>query len=102
METKFRVIATVPTAYQFNSCKFFGSPVKTGDGGYQVEQIFETEEEAKDYLYERIDIYSEENGSEKEIEKMCEQVENGYLEYDACMAKIERVTTGEMDDDDRW
>lgn len=89
---KFAVICTVPTAHQYESCKFFGAPKKQGDGSYQVYEVFDTEEEAKQYLHHRIDIYCEVDGTEEEINEMRECVENhNYLEYDAAYARVKAI-----------
>lgn len=91
MKTKFRVIAIAPTVYQYNSVRFFGNPEKHMDGRYSVIIDFDSRNEAKEYLTDRINVYASEHGTEEEVERMLAQVESGYLEYDAVRAVINEV-----------
>jgi len=80
--------AIAPTVYQYQSVSFFGPPEKKWDGSYVFEKRFQSEEEAKDYLKERVSYYAQSDGTEEEIAEMYAQCDEGYLEYDAVTARI--------------
>ncbi len=98
--TQFIVIATVPTAYQYNSCRFFGKPEKLAGGGYHVRREFATREEAIDYLMLCIDEYAATDGTEEEIEAMRREAASGRLEYDACIARVKEVEVQEEEEEE--
>ncbi len=86
--TTFKVVAIAPTSYQFSSMLSFGTPYRKSGGRFIAEQEFDTEEEAKDYLRDRADMYYDDeqglNNALYEINKY------GFLTLDAVTASIER------------
>lgn len=58
---KYQVKATAPTTYQLQSVRNFGSPIKSNkDGSHTFKsELFDTEQEAKDYLIKRAEMYFE-------------------------------------------
>jgi hypothetical protein len=94
MKNKFKVTATAPTTYQFNSVKRFGYNVKSlGNGSHRFEQEFETEQEAKEYLIERANMYWENSDmSEQELKEMLSDIEKyGMLTLDAVTGRVEEI-----------
>lgn len=87
--TTFKIKATAPTVYQINSLRSFGMEIKeNGDGSYSSEQIFDTEQEAKDYLTKRAEKYYDEY--EGQVDEHLESIrDNGYLTIDAATAIID-------------
>jgi len=90
MTTKFRITATAPTSYQYQSLANFGKPEKLGNGSFRFQQDFETEEEAKKYLIERAEGYYDDNmtafeQAEKEINDF------GQVTLDAVTGYIEEI-----------
>lgn len=92
--TQFRITATAPTTYQYQSLRHFGIPIKQHIGGsFSSEQYFDTEKDAKDYLISRAEMYFE---SEKELNDAIENI-NKYksLSLDAVTAHIVEVDEAE-------
>lgn len=88
---RYKVVAVAPTGYQYSSVRFFGYPEKLFGGGYIVEEYFNSEDEAKEYLHERITMHEHStlSGDEGEITKMRDDVDKyGILEYDAVRGRI--------------
>lgn len=88
---QFKVTAKAPTAYQYNSLSRFGMNVKKhGNGSFTAEQIFKSEEEAKDYLATRAQMYYDEY--EGQVDEHLISIEkHGVLEIDAVTAHIEEI-----------
>lgn len=85
----YRITAIAPTAYQYQSVCNFGSPEKMGNGSFRFQQDFETEEEAKDYLFEQAELYFDD---QTELDEATEQINRyGTLEMDAVTGYIEEV-----------
>lgn len=91
--TNFKVSATVPTAHQLKSIvTLMGWASEQPGGSYSTSFTFLTMEQAKMFLRQRLSaIFAETNMDEEEYAAALEQIENGYLEYDAATAKIEEV-----------
>ena len=54
----YKIKAVAPTVYQLSSLRLFGMPIKSHPTGQHVgEMYFDTEEEAKDYLCRRAELY---------------------------------------------
>lgn len=89
--SKFKVVATAPTAYQYNSLSRFGMTIKkNGNGSFSSEQTFDSVEEAKAYLVERAEMYYDEY--EGQVDEHLGSIEkHGCLEIDAVTAHIEEV-----------
>lgn len=87
----FKITATAPTAYQHNSLRHFGMDIKkNGNGSFSSEQTFESEDEAKNYLITRAEMYYDEY--EGQVDEYIESIQNhGSLEIDAVIAHIEEV-----------
>jgi len=83
----YKITATAPTSYQFNSLLAFGIGYRKNlNGSLTAEQEFETEEEAKEYLKDRADMYFE---TEYELNEALDQIEKyGCLTIDAVTAEI--------------
>ena len=91
MATKFKISATAPTAYQYNSLSRFGMKIKkNGNGSFSSEQLFDSEEEAKDYLVERAERYYGEY--EGQVDEHLQEIKKyGMLTIDAVTARIDEV-----------
>lgn len=85
--------STILTHHSIGSLRFFGIDiVEHFDGSYSIEQIFDTKRRAMDYLHERVRLYGETNGTEKELRKMHTEInEHGCLSYDAAIACIDKI-----------
>ena len=88
----FKVTCSVPTTYQLNSIKtLMGSYDSHRDGSYSKSYEFDTEEEAKDFLRERLSVlFNDTDMNEDEYNKALEGIESGYLSYDAAQASVEK------------
>ena len=87
---KFKITAVAPTSYQINSLRLFGLNVKSyPNGSYVGEEIFDTEEEAKNYLKQRAEMYFEDEESLNDALKDIERYGSVYL--DAVCGSIEEV-----------
>lgn len=54
----FKITATAPTVYQTSSLRAFNIGCeKVGNGSYHGEQLFDTEEQAKQFLRQRALLY---------------------------------------------
>lgn len=90
MKTKITAIA--PTGYQLKSLTHFGMGYKKNmNGSFYAEKEFDSEEEAKEYLRQRADIYNNDDpcGSEDRLNDMYNDVERGCLTLDAVTASID-------------
>lgn len=105
----FKIIATAPTHYQLNSLKQFGLPLDVnGIGRYTCTKLFDTEQEAKDYLIERANLYYDEY--EGQVDSHIDNINQyGILEIDAVTAYIHEMDydlelTGDNSelDSDEW
>jgi hypothetical protein len=93
----YRITAFVPTGYQLNSLTSFGMGfTKSGGGGFYASKDFDTKDEAKDFLRSRAQQLAD---TEEELSEMEEQIERGYLQYDACTAYIENITYDKYSED---
>lgn len=80
------ISATAPTIHQYNSLRAFGMVIKErGNGSFTAEEVFSTEDEAKDYLTRRAIQYAQTPIEFAEYEK---EIEQGYLTLDAVTAYI--------------
>lgn len=84
----YTVIATAPTSYQSSSLKHFNMPIKKhGDGSLSASESFATEQEAKDFLKQRAEMYYDEY--EGQVDEHIEEIEKfGSLTIDAATARI--------------
>jgi hypothetical protein len=91
----FKITATAPTTYQLQSLRLFGLNVKSyANGSHVGEEVFTTEQEAKDFLIKRAEMYFE---SENELNEAISDIENyGSLRMDAVCASIEEVEEEEI------
>lgn len=87
----FIIKAIAPTSYQLNSLRRFGLNVKSNGGGSHTGiETFDTEEEAKEFLTQRAEMYYDEY--EGQVDEHIEGIEaSGYLTIDAVTAKIIEV-----------
>lgn len=92
MNTKFEISATAPTAYQHASLQRFGMPVKNCGGSYTASQLFDTRDEAEDYLRSRAEQYFE---TEQELEEAYADIARGFLRIDAVTAHLDEVEVEE-------
>ena len=83
-----KIIATAPTVYQYKSLTYFGMPIEDlPDGSFQAEQEFDSEQEAKEFLTQRAEMYFE---TEEELKDAIEDIKTyGILRLDAASAHIE-------------
>ena len=102
MQTKIRITATAPTAYQLQSLRHFGMEVKKhGNGSYTAHQDFDTEKEAKEYLEQRAQMYFDGNSDNDEkdlIEALDSIQKHGVLTLDAATARIDEIDIAEDND----
>ena len=91
MTLKFKVTATAPTSYQYSSLTKFNLDKKeNANGSITGERIFDTKEEAKQYLIDRAKRYYDEY--EGQVDEHLEDIENyGMLTIDAATARIEEI-----------
>lgn len=88
---RFQVKATAPTTYQLQSVRLFGSPIKSNmDGSHTfTSEIFDTEQEAKDYLINRAEMYFE---NEDELQEAINDINKyGSLSMDAATGGVYEV-----------
>lgn len=88
---KYQVKATAPTAYQLQSVRLFGSPIKSNmDGSHTFKsEIFDTEQEAKDYLIKRAEMYFE---NEDELQEAINDINKyGSLSMDAATGGVYEI-----------
>ena len=85
-----KVIAIAPTSYQLQSLRNFGLEIKHFKNGSHIfEKYFDTEEEAKEYLIERAELYFYD---ELKLKEAVEEIENyGSVQLDAVKGRIEDV-----------
>ena len=99
MQTKIRISATAPTTYQLQSLRHFGMEVKkNGNGSYTAHQDFDTEDEAKEYLKSRAQMYFDGNSDNDEANliEAFDSIENyGVLTLDAVTGRIEEIEISE-------
>lgn len=89
---KTRITATAPTVYQLKSLSAFGIKTKNHlDGSFSIEQEFESEEAAKNFLKERANIWAQSHSTtEDELEEMIDLINTyGSLTLDAVTASVE-------------
>jgi len=89
MTLKFKVTATAPTSYQYSSLTKFNLDKKeNANGSITGDRIFDTKEEAKQYLIDRAKRYYDEY--EGQVDEHLEDIENyDCLTIDAVTARIE-------------
>jgi len=88
----YTIIATAPTVYQLSSLKAFGMGAnKHGNGSFSASQEFDSEDEAKQYLRKRAEMYNSNDpyGTEERLADMYRDIEYGVLTLDAATAHIE-------------
>lgn len=91
MIKKFSVRAVAPTAYQYSSLRFFGTPKKAHGGGYVIEELFETHGQAQQYLVDRINRGYLRGGvrSSEEAERMISDLATkGVVEHERIRCRI--------------
>lgn len=86
-----RIVATAPTAYQYQSLsKFNLNNKKNWNGSFTGTMDFYSEEDAKAYLEERAEMYYDEY--EGQVDEHLEYIEKyGMLTIDAATAKIVEI-----------
>jgi hypothetical protein len=89
MTLKFKITATAPTSYQYSSLTKFNLDKKeNANGSITGQRIFDTKEEAKQYLIDRAKRYYDEY--EGQVDEHLEDIENyDCLTIDAVTARIE-------------
>lgn len=95
---KYQVKSTVPTTYQLQSVRLFGSPIKSNmDGSHTFRsELFDTEQEAKDYLIKRAEMYFE---NDDELQEAISDINQyGSLSMDAASGGIYEVEEEETED----
>lgn len=104
--TKYKLITHAPTTYQRQSLHHFGLPTKAyGNGAYYSSKIFDSEEEAKEYLIERAENYYDghvDNNDEKLKEAIERIKEYGSVYLDAGYGKIEEIEVDEDGNEDTF
>lgn len=87
----FKIAAIAPTPYQLNSLEQFGLPITVnGIGRYMCMKLFDTEQEAKDYLIERSNLYYDEY--EGQVDSHIDNINQyGILEIDSVTAYIHKM-----------
>ena len=96
---KYQVKATAPTSYQLQSVRLFGSPIKSNmDGSHTFKsEIFDTEQEAKDYLIKRAEMYFD--SDERELNEAINDINKyGSLSMDAASGGVYEVEEEETED----
>ena len=96
---KYQVKATAPTSYQLQSVRLFGSPIKSNmDGSHTFKsEFFDTEQEAKEYLIERAEMYFE---NDDQLQEAIDEInEYGSLDMDAASGGVYEVEEEETDED---
>ncbi len=88
---KYQVKATAPTVYQLQSVSLFGSPIKSNMEAITFKsEIFDTEQEAKEYLIKRAEMYFD--SDEKELNEAINDINKyGSLRMDAASGGIYEV-----------
>ena len=72
---------------------------KHGNGSFTSEEVFNSEEEAKEYLVKRAQMYYDE--FEGQVDEHLESIEKyGVLEIDAVTAHIEEIEEEEAEDEE--
>lgn len=97
----YKITATAPTSYQYNSLSQFGMIIKKNcNGSFSSEQVFNSEEEAKEYLTKRADKYNDEDpcGSQERLADMYADIEHGSLTLDAVTAHFEEIEEYEIEE----
>lgn len=96
----FKITAKAPTTYQYNSLSRFGMNIKKhGNGSFTSKEVFNSEEEAKEYLVKRAQMYYDE--FEGQVDEHLESIEKyGVLEIDAVTAHIEEIEEEEAEDEE--
>ena len=91
MKSTHRIIATAPTVYQSQSLsKFNLNNKKNGNGSITGIMDFYSEQEAKDYLIRRAEMYYDDY--EGQIDKHLLDIERyGILTIDAATARIVEI-----------
>ncbi len=86
-----KITATAPTVYQKRSLSFFNlNEVNNGNGSFTGTMNFASEEDAKDYLISRAEMYYDEY--EGQVEEHIQDIEKyGVLTIDAVTARIEEI-----------
>lgn len=88
---KYQVKAEAPTTYQLQSVSLFGSPIVSHmDGSHTfTSELFDTEQEAKDYLIKRAEMYFE---NEDELQEAIDDINQyGSLSMDAASGGVYEV-----------
>jgi len=86
----YKITAMAPTVYQYGSLRHFGGDIKKhGNGSFSINIEFETEQQAKDYLIERVSYYSD---TEEELNEAIERIERcGSVQMDAVSGYISEI-----------
>lgn len=86
-----RITATAPTVYQKRSLSFFNLNEKAnGNGSFTGTMDFESEDDAKEYLISRAEMYYDEY--EGQVDEHFEDIQRyGSLTIDAVTARIEEI-----------
>ena len=91
----YKITATAPTTYQFNSLRAFNLDTKkNGNGSHTGELTFESKEVAEQYLIKRADIYNDQDpeGTKERLAEMYNDIKHyGRLTLDAVTARIEEI-----------
>lgn len=86
---QFSVSASAPTNYQLNAISFFGTPVRQSDGSLLVSIVFDTEDDAKAYLHDKVNNGSVSFEDTDSIHECIEEL--GYMTYDGITAIIDVI-----------
>lgn len=87
--TRYKVVAIAPTTHQYRSLQHFGMEIqKNLDGSFSSEFIFETREEAEDYLIYSAEKYYDEFEGQSDLH-VSDIKKYGTLTIDAVTAYIE-------------
>lgn len=87
----YKIIATAPTVYQKRSLSHFNLNEKAnGNGSFIGTMEFAYEEEAKEYLITRAEMYYDEYEGQVD-EHLNDIKEYGVLTIDAVTARIEKI-----------
>ena len=90
-----KIISTIPTVYQLNSLSRLMGGWENWGNKYGYERIFESEEEAKEWMHKRNEmLYMADYLTEEEYNENYQSInEMGRMSYDAAYANIEEIQT---------
>lgn len=87
----FKITATAPTSYQLTALRYFNMPITNlGNGVHRAETIFNTEDEAIQFLIGVAEKYYDEYDGQSKM-YINEIVTYGFLGIDGVVAHIREI-----------